>query len=323
MKVLITGATGFIGSHLVEKLLTLGYSVSCLVRSSSGLKWLEGLNVRYVYGDFSVKDSLKDAVKDCDYVFHLAGLTKTNRAEEYYSINSTGTQNLIEAVAETSLDIKRFVYLSTLSAAGPVRNSKAPDEGEEPCPVSDYGKSKLRGEEAVLKLSDKVPVSIIRPSAVYGPRDREFFLIFKFIRNRFLPYWGNGHISMVYVDDLIKAMLLVAVNEKAVGEIFHISDGVSYSNNEIIDEISSALDVRAVKLKLPKSALAAVGFMGDGISMISGKKSMINRDKVKELKCSWACDIAKASGNLGFQPTIGIRKGIKWTADWYRIHKWL
>mgnify|MGYP001595472447 FL=1 len=324
MKALITGASGFIGSHLAEELSKRGYEVICLVRKTSDLKWLSGLDIKLINGDCSDKDSLNNCVKGYDYVFHLAGLTKTNCKEDFYSVNTKGTENLIEAVVKNNSEVKRFVYLSSLSAFGPKVNANLPNEKDNPLPVSDYGKSKLRAEKAVLGYSDRIPISILRPSAVYGPRDKELFLFFKLIKRGIMPYWGDGQTSLVYVDDLINAIILSAEKESAVGKTYFISDGMVYSNNEIINEIASALNVKVFMIKLPKPILLPIGFLSDGISKIIGTSTMINRDKIKELMYpDWVCDIARARNDLGFQPKVGIEKGIRWTADWYKIHRWL
>lgn len=325
MKALITGASGFIGSHLAEELSKRGYEVVCLVRKTSDLKWLSGLDIKLINGDCSDKDSLNNCVKGYDYIFHLAGLTKTTSMEDFYSVNTKGTENLIEAVVKNNSEIKRFVYLSSLSAFGPKVNANLPNEKDNPLPVSDYGKSKLRGEEAVLGYSDRIPISILRPSAVYGPRDKEFYLFFKLIKKTgIMPYWGDGQTSLVYVDDLINAIILSAEKESAAGRTYFISDGMVYSNNEIINEIASALNVKVFMIKLPKPILVPIGFLSDGISKITGKSTMVNSDKIKELMCTdWICDITKAKDDLCFQPKVGIKKGIKWTADWYKIHRWL
>ncbi len=324
MKALVTGANGFIGSHLAEKLFKMGYDVSCLVRETSDLKWLEGLEIKFIKGDFSLKDFSKDYIRNYDYIFHLAGLTKTNCKEDFYSVNTKGTEDIIKSVAKNNPNVLRFVYLSSLSAFGPRLNINLSDENQNPQPVSDYGKSKLKGEEAVLKFRSMLPVTILRPAAVYGPRDKDFFLIFRFVKKRIMPYWGDGRISLIYVDDLIDAIILAAETENAVGKTYCLSDGITYSNSEVINEISSALDVKVFKVKVPRIILPTVGFFVERISKIMGTSSMINSDKVKELKFTdWVCDITEASNDLGFKPKVRIKEGIKWTADWYRIHKWL
>ncbi len=324
MKVLITGASGFIGSHLAENLLSGGCEVSCLVRNASARRWLEGLSVQRISGDCSDKESLNN-LRDFEYVFHLSGLTKSNCKEDFYTVNTKATENIIDAVVKNNPRIKRFVYMSSLSAFGPNLNGKLVSEDRSPCPVSDYGKSKLLGEEAVLKYKDIIPVSILRPTAVYGPRDSEMFLLFKFVNTGFLPYWGETRISLVYIEDLIKALRLTAEKEEAIGETFFISDGMTYSNVEIIDEIASALQkARVIKLRLPKTILPVMGAIGDGLSKITNRTTMINRDKIKELMhTDWRCDISNAKNKLGFTPKVGIKEGIKWTADWYKIHRWL
>ncbi|MCK5286198.1 MAG: NAD(P)-dependent oxidoreductase [Thermodesulfovibrionia bacterium] len=324
MKALITGATGFIGSHLVDELFKRGYKVTCLVRKTSDITWLEGLDIEIIEGDCSVQHSLDQCVKGQDYIFHLAGLTKTHYKDNFYSVNTKGTENIIEAVKQFNPEIKRFVYLSSLSAFGPKNIDSIPNENNTPHPVSDYGMSKLMSEATILKYSTLIPVSILRPSAVYGPRDKEFFLFFKFIKKGVFPYWGNGYTSLIYVDDLINALLLTIENEKAVGNIYFISDDVIYTNNEIIKEIASALNVKVFKIKIPKPMLPTISFFSEGISKITGTNTMINRDKIKEIiHTEWVCDITKAKNDLSFEPKIGIKKGIQWTADWYRIHKWL
>ncbi len=324
MKALVTGANGFIGSHLAEKLFKMGYDVSCLVRNTSDLKWLEGLDIKLIKGNCSDEDSLKNCMKNYDYIFHLAGLTKTNCKDDFYSVNTKGTEDIVKSVAKNNPNVQRFVYLSSLSAFGPKLNVNVSGEKQNPQPVSDYGKSKLKGEEAILKYGDKIPVTILRPAAVYGPRDKDFFLIFKFIKKGIMPYWGDGRISLIYIDDLIDAILLSAKTESAVGETYPLSDGITYSNNEVIKEISSALDIKVFKIQLPRSVLPTIGFFAERISKIMGTSSMINSDKVKELKYTdWICDITKATDNLGFKPKIGLKEGIQWTVNWYRIHKWL
>lgn len=325
MKALVTGATGFIGSHLAAALSKRRYEVTCLVRKTSGRQWLEGIDARLVEGDCSDKHSLRDCVKGQDYILHLAGITKAVRKEHYYSANADGTGNLIEAVAENDPGVRRFIYLSSLSAFGPHSGGgPAPTEDETPHPVSDYGRSKLMGEQAVLRHSSNVPVTILRPSVVYGPRDRDFFLLFKSVARGFTPYWGHGRTSLIYVDDLVEGIILAAENDASSGKTYFISDGEAYSNSEIINAISSELGVKAVRVRVPRSLLSVIGFFSDGISKMLGKNNIINSDKIREIMHpEWVCDITRAKRDLNYQPSVDLKKGIKWTADWYRIHKWL
>lgn len=320
MKALVTGATGFIGSHLVEELLRRGYSVTCLARKTSNLRWIEGLDISLVYGDCAEKESLLDTVADFDYVFHLAGLTKARVKEDFFCVNAKGTENLVQALVEKNFNIKRFVYLSSLTATGPSKNGTPVDENIETEPVSSYGKSKLEGERIVLKYKDFLPITIIRPPAVYGPRDRDFYVFFKMLKKGFFPYWGKCYYSLLYVDDLVRGMILSAETKEAEGRTYFLSDSV-YSNEEIAKVISSALGAKAIRLRIPKSIMPLFATIGERLNRQS---SIINKDKIKELNYShWTCDSSKAKRELGFVPKVGIKEGIKWTADWYRIHRWL
>ncbi len=324
MKALVTGATGFIGSHLVEKLLGYGYEVACITRDASNPGWIKSLDVNLIEGDCSDKELLNRCVSGYDYIFHLSGLTKTSSKKKFYAVNETGTGNIINAVAKKNPNIRRFVYLSSLSAFGPGIDNRIPSEDHKPHPVSDYGNSKLGGERAVLRFSSDIPVSVLRASAVYGPRDKEFLLLFKMIKKGLLPHWGNGRTSMVYIDDLINAIILAVKEDNAVGKIYFISDGMIYSNSEITAEMASAIHAKPLKIRISKKILSTIGFFGNKISKITGKSSMINSDKIKELMYEdWVCDITKAKRDLCFEPKIGLKKGIEWTANWYRTHKWL
>lgn len=324
MKALITGATGFIGSHLAEKLNKTGYAVSCLVRNRSDLKWLEGMKVTVYEGDCCDRASLKTVIRGFDYIFHCAGLTKASSIRDFDTVNFRGTENVVSVASENNPGLKRFVFLSSLSAFGPALNGKAPDQTMEPHPVSGYGRSKLKGEAAVLSYQHSIPVTILRPSAVYGPRDREFFLLIKMIKSGILPYWGNGSVSLLYIDDLIDCMILASQKDEAEGRTYFVSDGGDYTNDSIIDAIASALSTRVFKLKLPKPILPAIGFFGERISKIMGNTSMVNRDKMEELKYSnWVCGNTEVRDELGFDPHISFQQGIQWTIDWYRTHKWL
>jgi len=321
MKTLVTGATGFIGSHLVEELLKKGYNVACLVRKTSNLQWLYGLNVRLIYGDCAMKESLLNAVADYDYVFHLAGLTKAANEKDFFSANARGTENLVSAVKQKNPHLKRFIYLSSLAAAGPSYNGSPVNETAEPKPVSAYGKSKLEGERIVLRHKNAVSVTVIRPPAVYGPRDKDIYIFFKLAKKGISLSWGKCYYSFLYVEDLVKGIILSAENKNAEGEIFYLSDGGIYSNEEIAETIASAVGTKPLQIKIPKAIMPMIAGIGQ---KLSNRSNIISKDKVKELQHScWTCDSSKSRDELGFIPNILLKEGIKWTADWYRIHQWL
>lgn len=321
MKVLVTGATGFIGSHLVTELIKSGYRVTCLVRKSSNLKWLETAEADNFYGDCEDEASLSGLADDFSYVFHLAGLTKAKTDRDFFSANVRGTENILKAVVSTNPGLKRFIHLSSLAAAGPSRDGRPLDEIALPAPVSAYGRSKLEGESTALRHKDSIPVTIIRPPAVYGPRDKDFYLFFKMIKRGFYPHWGKCYYSMLYVDDLVSGLLLAARAKGTESAIYFLSDNKIYSNEDIVKEIMNTLSTTAVKLPIPRPVMKLITEIG---SRIGSGASIINRDKLNELKHShWICEADKAERELGFITKIGLKEGIKWTADWYRIQQWL
>ncbi len=321
MKALVTGATGFIGSHLVEELIKRGCEVTCLVRKTSNLKWIEDLKANRIYGDCEDEGSLKQLPADLDIVFHLAGLTKARKDEDFFCVNGKGTENLLKAALGHLRGLKRFVYLSSLAAVGPSWNGSPVNEASEARPVSSYGRSKLAGEEAVAKYRGRIPATIIRPPAVYGPRDRDFYVLFRMLKKGFYPYWGKCYYSLLYVDDLIRGLIMAAEEKEAVGGMYFLSDGKVHSNEELVNEISNALGTRIVKMRMPKPIMTMLARLNDRLSR---NVSIVSGDRINDLKYSnWTCDSAKAERDLKFIPKVTIKEGIKWTADWYRIHQWL
>lgn len=321
MKALVTGATGFIGSHLVEALVKSGYSVTCLVRKTSDQRWIEGLDTTIFYGDCEDPSSLDSLAPDFEYIFHAAGLTKAKREDDFFRSNVKGTENLLNTASAKMNGLRRFIYLSSLAAIGPSSDGGPINETEKPRPVSSYGKSKLLGEELVLKFKGRIPVSVIRPPAVYGPRDKDFFVLFKMLKKGFYPYYGKCYYSMVYVEDLVRGLISVAEAKPAEGGVYFVSDGRVHSNNDIVNEILAALNTRAFKVRIPKQMMSLMVKLGE---LAGGGLSILNQDKLRELRHShWICSSAKAEKETGFMPKVHLKEGIQWTADWYRIHQWL
>ncbi len=319
MKALVTGAAGFIGSYLVETLKERGYEVTCLARRSSNLKWIEHLGLKYIVFDLSDVESHADEIDGFDYIFHLAGVTKGSCERDFFHANTECTEKLVRVAAERGGNLKRFIYLSSLAAIGP-GNGGPVREDSPPRPVSIYGRSKLEGERAVLQHRGKLPVTIIRPPAVYGPRDTDFFVMFRMIKKGIFPFWGRCIYSLLYVEDLVRGIVLAAEKKEAAGEIFFLSDDMVYTNEDIAAEISQAIGVKAMKIRLPRSLLPYLALVGQKID----KRGIINTDRINDFMYSnWTCDSSKAKNELGFRSRIMLREGIKWTADWYRIHRWL
>jgi dihydroflavonol-4-reductase len=323
-RVLITGATGFIGSHLVEELIRLGYDVEVLVRKNSNLRWLRDKNVRYVYGDLGGAGSLP-GLNRIDYIFHLGGATRAVRTKDYFRINLQGTEALL-AAARGIKGLKGFIYLSSQAAAGPSPDDRPSVENDMPCPVSPYGKSKLQAEEAVLCCSDQFHVTILRPCAVYGPRDTYMLELFKQISKGIIPSVGGGsmYFSFCYVNDIVQVLLRSISHGHKSGEVFFIADGEKYSFDYFADVVSSVLGVKLRKIAIPSWAAWCYATVADGLGMAIGKPAAFSRNKCSEACCrNWVCDIGKAKNELGFRPGFLLESGVNITLKWYKEQGWL
>jgi dihydroflavonol-4-reductase len=322
----VTGATGFIGSHLVEALLQKGVQVRCLVRKTSDLSWLKNLPIEIVHGDCNNKASLGEAVKGVDQVFHLAGVTKAIEEKTYFEVNALGTENLIHACLENNPRLKIFIYLSSQAAAGPCQNGGKKKESDLCEPVSAYGHSKRMGEEFALAHSHEIPLLILRPSAVYGPRDRDIYAFFKLLTKRIKPCLSgqDQHISLCYVQDIIQAILLAAEAQESSGELFFLSDGHDYRLEEIGDIFAQAMGITPVCIRVPEWMIFGIASFSEYLSKLSGKPPLLNKGKVEEMiQKNWVCDITKAKILLGFEPQFKLLQGAKLTFEWYRKENWL
>ena len=323
MKALVTGSTGFIGSHLVEGLAQRGAQVRCLVRRTSDLKWLRGLPIEFVYGDCNDKDSLKEAVKGVDQVFHLAGVTKAIDPKTYFEVNGLGTDNLIHACLENSPHLQKFIYLSSQAAAGPCCDERGKKESDECEPISPYGRSKRMGEKLAIEHAHQLPLLILRPSAVYGPRDKDFYFLFKLLSKRIKPCL-SGRLSLCYVQDIIQAILLASESPESGGEIFFLSDGHDYRMDEVGHIFAQAMGVSPLSIPIPKWFIFGVASFSEHLSKLFGRPSLISKGMAEQMvQENWRCDITKARTVLGFEPRIHLAQGAKLTVDWYRKENWL
>jgi nucleoside-diphosphate-sugar epimerase len=326
LKVLVTGATGFIGSHLVESLLQRGDQVRCLIRKTSALNWLRKLPIEAVRGDCQDKTSLREAVKGVDQVFHLAGVTKAMEEKTYFQINAIGTENLIHACLETNTRLQKFVYLSSQAAAGPCRNGGKKKESDQCEPVSPYGRSKRMGEELAMAHCQELPLLILRPCAVYGPRDRDIYAFFRLLSKRIKPCLSgqDQHVSMCYVQDVVQAILLASEAQESSGEVFFLSDGQDYGLEEIGDIFAQAMGVTAFCIRVPEWMITGMASLSEYLSKLSGRPPLLSKGKVEEMiQKNWVCDITKAKNRLGFEPRIRLTEGARLTFEWYKKENWL
>ena len=323
-RILITGASGFVGYHLVEAALDAGMEVYAAVRASSSVSHLKHLPVNFVCPDFNSKDDLKDLIvkHGFDYIIHGAGVTKAKSLDEYNRINAGYTLNLVVAAAESRVPIKKFVFISSLAAVGPIAYDASwpvPDV-DKPRPVTSYGKSKLLAEEYLGVISD-VPWVVLRPTAVYGPRERDLFVLFKTYRRGLEPYMGNGAqwLSFVYVKDLAQAAML-ALTAPVSGTMYNISDGKRYDRYALANAIKQHLKLHTFRIHLPLPVIRTVATI---MEMVSRGAPLLNRDKLNELTAeNWDCNIEKIRQDLGYRPVYDLEKGIRETLDWYTANKW-
>lgn len=325
MRALVTGGTGFIGSHLVEALIKKGLAVRCLVRDPGRPGWLEGLDVELVKGDCAKPGTLKGVASGVDYIFHAAGVTKARDAGTYYLINGEGVKYLAEAAVRDAPGLRKFVYVSSQAAAGPSLEDRPRIEDDPPEPVSDYGKSKLLGERHLTALKDELNVVIVRPTSVYGPRDKDIYTFFKMIsRGVRTTFIEKRLVSLCYVDDLVEGILLSAFGETASGEAFFMAWPEPYDWDTMGGTIASALGVKARRVVLPISLLSAVAVLAEGAATLTGRPALLNRQKMAEIRQRfWVVDVKKAEGRLGFKARHDFLAGARLTADWYRQNGWL
>ena len=318
MRVLVTGGTGFLGSHLVESLLDEpGVEVCALVRDPSKLRWLEGIDgVRLLAGGLGDVPRLPAGL-DC--VYHLAGLTKTLRPSEYYTVNRDGTANLLRAL-EGQSERLRFVHLSSLAAVGPSSPGRDVGEDDPPRPVSPYGESKLQAEGEVLKYKDRYSVVLLRASAIYGPRDEDFLEFFRWIKRGIKPVLGRRKIlSLVFVRDAVRACRLACAAIGPSGEIFNVADPRPYSWEEIGAIAAGLLGKKPVPICLPIWSAYLASMASEGVGrLLGGGNSLFNRSKVEQMRqYGWVADIRKARRELGFETIFSLEQGLGETIAWY------
>ncbi len=326
MKVLVTGANGFIGSHLVEALVERGFNVRCLVRKTSNLRWIEGLPCEFIYGDITDKDSLSKAVVEVDYIIHNAGIIKAVKPQVYYNVNTFGTENLLEACRKNNSSLKRLVFISSQSASGPNVSEQTKNEDDMCRPLTHYGKSKLKAEMLFPKYSQFFPYTIIRPSIVYGPRDREFFQYIKLINKGITFFIGSPSkkISVIYVKDLIEGIIACLNSENSKNKIYFLSQEKSIAQKELAEIISKILKKRTIKIIVPKWIVKFVCFLQELYFIFSKDTPMLNRDKSNELLAeNWSCGCNKAVEDFGFINRFSVEEGLRITIDWYKKQDWL
>ena len=343
MKILITGASGFIGSFIVEEALRRGFETWAAVRKSSSREWLQDERIHFIELNLSSKEQLVEQLRDkeFDYVVHAAGVTKCLNKADFHRINTEGTKNLVDALLEVGMPLKRFVFVSSLSIFGAIREQQpyeAIRETDTPQPNTAYGRSKLEAEQYLDSLGSRIPYIILRPTGVYGPREKDYFIMAKSIQQHsdFAVGYKRQDITFVYVSDVVQAVFL-ALNPLhlplAKGEMegvvngrkYFLSDGEVYQSTTFSDLIHEELGRPWwIRITAPVWVLRIVTFFGEYVGRMTGKVTALNNDKYNILKQrNWRCDIQPAIDELGYQPKVQLEEGVRRSIKWYKEHGWL
>ncbi|MCS6966336.1 MAG: NAD-dependent epimerase/dehydratase family protein [Candidatus Kapabacteria bacterium] len=328
MRALVTGATGFIGSHLVDALLAQGVEVRCLVRRQSNRRWLSGKPVELVEASLSDPESLSVAVKGIDVVYHVAGLIAARSYEEFLRGNRDATAHLIEAVLRWAPNLQRFVFLSSLAAVGPARSLMEPVTEDTPYhPVTAYGKSKQAAEEVLLSIMDKLPITIIRPPAVYGPRDAATLPFFRSVRLGIAPLVGfrEKYLSLVHVSDLVRGILLAASAPHATGRLYCISSEEFYTWMQLTEAARVAIGRRRIwRLRVPHTLVMGIASIAEVAGWFMQRPPVFDFEKGRDiLQPYWICSPERAQKELGYRQSVSLVEGMRETVAWYYEHGWL
>jgi nucleoside-diphosphate-sugar epimerase len=327
MKVFLTGASGFVGSHVLDSLRAGHHEVSILLQRTSNTRFVSRHvpEVTVHYGSLDDVPLLTKAMRGVEAVIHCAGKIKALRSSDFYRVNQAGTGNIVMAANACCESVRHLVYISSLAVSGPgVLGSPAVEAGE-PRPVSVYGQSKWLGEIEVRQRCS-VPWTILRPAAVYGPRDTEFLALFQKVKRRVMPLVSGAkrHLNMVYGPDVAAAVLCSLRNERGAGGTYHVAAEPPCTDAEFMQEIASQLRCRPLRLPIPRSALYLACVIQEILSRMTGRPNILSRQKLPELLApGWVCTTDRIRNDLGFTAPTSLREGITQTLDWYRREGWV
>jgi nucleoside-diphosphate-sugar epimerase len=328
MIAVITGSTGFIGSHLVDALLERGATVRALVRPETPVASRDP-RIEHWEADLLDDRSVRESPiwTGATHVFHLAGVTKGRTLSHFRAGNVFPTANLLAALAAGQGPPPRVVLVSSQAAAGPAQGPDSPvRETDRPLPVEAYGRSKLQAEQAVVRYRDVLPITIVRPSAVYGPRDRDFLKAFRQASRRVaLHAVPRDHaFSIVHVTDLVRALILAAERPEAVGRTYFVTGDTAVTWRELYEEVARAASSRPIQLQVPLPAVRIAAHAGDLVSSLTGRPTMLNRNKAALARARWwLCDASVARQELGWRPEVPLQDGVRAAYLWYVEAGWL
>jgi nucleoside-diphosphate-sugar epimerase len=330
LKILITGASGFIGSFIVEEALRRGFETWAAVRKSSSRTFLQDERIHFIELDFSSETQMTEQLTGLqfDYIVHAAGVTKCLDKADFHRINTEGTQHLVHVLKALQMRVERFVYISSLSIMGAIREQQPYTEiceSDKAQPNTAYGRSKLEAEQWLATLED-LPYVVLRPTGVYGPRERDYFMMAKSIKAHtdFAVGYKQQDITFVYVTDVVQAVFL-ALEKGVTGRKYFLTDGEVYQSSTFSDLIRKELgNPWWIRIKAPLWVLKMVCMAGEYYSKYSGKVTALNNDKYNIMRQrNWRCDIEPARKELGYDPKVKLEEGVRRSIQWYKDNKWL
>ncbi|MGQ0560844.1 MAG: NAD-dependent epimerase/dehydratase family protein [Gemmatimonadota bacterium] len=322
---LVTGATGFVGSHVVEAARGQPFRLRALVRKQSDAEKLERQGVSCVRGSLADAAALREAVSGADAVLHLAAATRARSMDEYQRANAAGTQAVAEAILAASPRPKRLVYLSSLAAAGPSYDERPVTRADAPRPLTAYGRTKLAGEKICEAVAGIGEVVILRAPAVYGPRDRDVYEFFRMARRGvvLLPGGPERRLQMLHAADLARALILAGTRAGVRG-LYHIAEPQAYSMGDMAAMVARAVGTKARIVRLPGALIASAAAASETVARLFGRSTIFNRDKARELLApGWLCETELARRDFGFEAQIPLQAGLAETARWYFENGWL
>lgn len=332
-RLLITGASGFIGSYLCEKGVELGYEVWAGIRKSSSKKYLQDPKLNFIELTFEDREKLKSQILafnqeygKFDLIIHNAGCTKAPRNEDYRNINFVNTKNFVDILLETGNNPEKFIFTSSLAAFGPGKeNSTDPVLlSQTPNPINLYGKSKLEAEQYLRSLPE-LNCIIMRPTGVYGPREKDYFTVFNMINHKFEGYIGSSKqlLTFIYVKDLVRAYYL-AMEADIRNTSYFLSESKWYYTSDFYTLIKKSLHKKSFRIVVPLWIVQGIASVNDSIGKLTGKYPTLNNDKLGILKATnWVCETTPLKTDLNFEPLYDLEKGVEETALWYKKEGWL
>lgn len=322
----VTGATGFVGSHLVDYLLAKDYEVRIITREGSDLKWINKNKVKIFSCGLTNPSLLAEAFRGAKYIFHVAGVVKSKSKEGYFEGNVTTTRNVLEAALSTRDSIHKIVVVSSQTAAGPSPTAKPIDETFVPNPITTYGKSKREQELLCEQYFNLLPITICRACAVYGERDTEIFIFFKTFSQGLMTKVGfdEKRLNLIHADDLVAGIYQAAISEKSKGEIYFLASEETYSWDEVKLVCEKVFNKKSLSISIPHFLVYGIAAIAEIFALFSSKAPTLNLEKARDLtRKYWTCSVKKAINDFNFRQNLSLEEGIRKTIKWYRENGWL